>query len=129
MRSFRTFDGLISQTGQFISSNGGIFCEILLEPFDFRFHYGSQGPNVKGRHDYYHDAKLARLWRWRGFGFAYSSDDVDLNNQDGTKSTVTVVRCIVPYWSVVLPLALVSAWLMLSTPRVLKPESNSETNG
>ena len=47
-------------------------------------------------------------WRFRYFGFGIG-DEVD---QTG------VLRA--PYWSIVIPLTLLSAWLLLSKPRIAK---------
>jgi len=34
--------------------------------------------------------------------------------------------CLVPYWSIVIPLTLISAYLLLSKPRVAKPKAVTE---
>ena len=50
-------------------------------------------------------------WRWAGFDFGVVI----------IEGRISSVRrsdfCIVPYWSLVLPLTLLSAWLILVTPR------------
>jgi len=60
-------------------------------------------------------------WRWiaryAGFGIAVveTSAQVDQN-----------LFVIFPYWSMVIPLTLLSAWLLLSKPRVAKPTATVE---
>ena len=46
-------------------------------------------------------------WRWDWMGFHLS---------DGMKGTVQVRLCFVPYWSIVIPLTLISLWLLLVKP-------------
>lgn len=43
------------------------------------------------------------------------------------KETIDLVQ-IIPYWSVVTPLTLLSVWLMLSKPRFVKSKSVPESN-
>ena len=120
MRSFITFDALYAPIGQLISANGGIYGELSVEtPLDFSFFsYGSQGPNVKGRADYYNDPNMVRkFWHWRFFGFAYGFQHADREQ---------AILCIIPYWSIVIPLTLVSAYLLLSKPRTQALKGISE---
>ena len=110
MRSFVTFDALYAPIGQLISANGGIYGELCVEmPLDFTFFsYGSQGPHVKGRADYYNDSNMVRrFWHWRFFGFAYGFFPADRQK---------AILFIVPYWSIVMPLTLLSAYLLFSNP-------------
>jgi len=53
-------------------------------------------------------------WRWRGLGF----DIGELN--DGERPPVRVAWCVIPYWSIVIPLTLLSAYLLLVKPRPVK---------
>jgi len=39
---------------------------------------------------------------------------------------VHIYACGAPYWSIVIPLTLLSAWLLLSKPRVAKPKAIAE---
>ncbi len=109
MRSFITFDALYAPSGQFISSNGGIYGELSVEMLlDFKFSYASTDANVKGR-DYYNDPNMVRkFWHWRFFGLAYGFQPADREQ---------AILFIVPYWSLVIPLAALSGYLFLSKPR------------
>ena len=109
MRSFITFDASSAPSGQLISADGGIYGELSVEiPLDFRFSYASTGANVKGR-DYYNDPNMVRkFWHWRFLGFAYGF-------QPAVREQA--ILFIFPYWSLVFPLTMLSAWLLLSKPR------------
>lgn len=57
-------------------------------------------------------------WRWRRNGFGIGDTTENQVNYEGmsvyiSKSTLTVI----PYWSIVTPLTLLSAYLLLSKPR------------
>lgn len=47
-------------------------------------------------------------WKWQGIGMG------ELIEEPGTSN---VWHFLIPYWSIVLPLTLLSAWLLLSKPR------------
>ena len=47
-------------------------------------------------------------WRWRSIGFGYA--EVGFFDTNG-------LVILAPYWSLVIPLSLLSAWLLLSKPR------------
>ena len=55
----------------------------------------------------------ARSWRWRFAGFGIHDRTYDENEM------FTVL--LIPYWSIVIPLTLLSAWLILSKPRTKQP--------
>lgn len=53
--------------------------------------------------------ELKWRWHWGGFGVReFSSQQANLE------------ICVIPYWSFVIPLTLLSAWLLLSKPRPAK---------
>jgi hypothetical protein len=68
----------------------------------FRWH--SQMP--RSIEDIFNRAESLNKWHWNGFGV------MQLDNS-------TRLGCI-PYWSLVIPLTLLSAWLLLSKPRTAK---------
>jgi hypothetical protein len=57
-----------------------------------------------------------RQWGWGGFRFADFYDD---NPNIGIRLTYRII----PHWSIVIPLTLLSAWLLLSKPRCPKVKS------
>ena len=59
---------------------------------------------------------------WAGFGHGHAiwgDDPSTATNHTGLKRTFLII----PYWSFVVPLTAISAWLLLSTPR--KPNQKS----
>jgi hypothetical protein len=58
-------------------------------------------------------------WRWELGGFGYG----DSPNSDGTAASSIIV---IPYWSIVIPLILLSAWLLLKKPRSSTPMKTPE---
>jgi hypothetical protein len=71
-----------------------------IEPIKSTVHTGD--PKVIG------EAKWR--WVWCGFDFCDSANDSDVQSRSR----------IIPYWSLVLPLTLLSAWLILIKPRKAK---------
>jgi hypothetical protein len=64
------------------------------------------------------------LWRWQFFGF-----DCGVI-VPGSDSTLRIRYIFVPYWSVVVPLTLLSAYLLFSEPRpAKKTETATATTG
>jgi len=62
------------------------------------------------------------LWHWGGFGFAESVTQC-------VKTSPIIDRCMllsVPYWSIVISLTLLSAYLLLTKPRVATPTKTIE---
>jgi len=55
-------------------------------------------------------------WNWRYFGFGICENQT---TEDQMQSLA------IPYWSIVLPLTLLSAYLLLGKPRVAKPKIES----
>ena len=53
-------------------------------------------------------------WRWRVCGFGVG--DIDTEPDVGFRETCAMI----PYWSIVIPLTVLSAWLLLSKSRKLK---------
>lgn len=58
------------------------------------------------------------IWRWRLIGFEAGEFTAAM-----TGSSSRVLFCSVPYWSIVLPLTLFSAWQLLSSQR--KPDGQN----
>ena len=62
-------------------------------------------------------------WRWLrlGFGIAdlYCTGSVISGKRDVLSQTIYAI----PYWSIVIPLTLLSAYLLLTNPRVTKPKT------
>jgi hypothetical protein len=102
----------------FASSNTGFVWARESVPDGSRFQY-SPGWDSRRYRDNESANFIDRLqpslieWRWRRFGFEcgqYQHFDIE-------KITPKVSYWIVPYWSVILPLTLLSAYLILRTPR------------
>jgi hypothetical protein len=55
-------------------------------------------------------------WDWQSYGFRTGKS----SNRDGSSSTIRII----PYWSIVIPLTLLSAYLLLRKPN--HPESRAE---
>lgn len=58
-------------------------------------------------------------WRWDWAGFHVGVSRWNRMNWQ-------IESCMIPYWSIVIPLTLISAWLLLSRPRVAKSNLISE---
>jgi len=56
---------------------------------------------------------------WQVLGFEVHEEALDAAGYG------TLRRITIPYWSIVVPLTLLSAWLLLSKPRVAKPSTKS----
>ena len=57
-------------------------------------------------------------WRWQFLGFGFGKS-VDGTTQVANQSVQIVPSTIavIPYWSIVVPLTLISLWLLLTKPR------------
>jgi hypothetical protein len=75
-------------------------------------------PNAEG--DFFGDVDVQHRQEWLGFIFAAGQFK---QNISPTERFATV---LIPYWSIVIPLILLSAWLLLSKPRVVKPKQTRE---
>jgi hypothetical protein len=64
------------------------------------------------------------LWRWDWLGFSLGSALLD--EPEVPRINPEIVVFIVPYWSIVIPLALLAAYLLLSKPRAKKHQVASE---
>lgn len=102
VRSLAVGDTAWSTRSQLLSFRGGLFIEsYILPPFDLNFHTASDN-NFRKMYD------DSRAWDFRGFDFALSC------RKDRTGTMVSIYA---PYWSFVVPLTLLSTWLLLSKPR------------
>ena len=110
VRSFIRCDGANSEMGQIISHHGGLFCEIAPARFSFRFVGFSV--DAKSITNPYSHPSLTDIWHWKRLGFAYGSQAGDIKNADGTTSRITVYRFYIFYLSIVIPLALITMWLL-----------------
>ncbi len=61
-----------------------------------------------------------RVWHWRSCGFGRCELKAESNG--GCR----LVFRVIPFWSIVVPLTLLSAWLLLSKPPVSKPKSTAD---
>ena len=79
--------------------------------------------------DSYENPSNLDHWSFRRFGFGYNERYSGWGGSRGDETfQTTLTRQIwrVPYWSIVIPLTLTSAWLLLSKPRANKPKPDSE---
>lgn len=61
-------------------------------------------------------------WQWRKLGFGHGCDAGGAKqNKNFIFHTSPTVVTVVPYWSIVLPLTAISAWLLLSKPKHQPP--------
>lgn len=65
-----------------------------------------------------HLERRAAQTSWYGLGFGVGQPPPQLQSDWGLRCRY----CIIPYWSLVIPLIWLSAWLLLSKPRVNKPK-------
>lgn len=112
MRSFSRGDFLSSSNCQVVSFRGRVFLHRKAEFINLDFMYVSE--DDRHTSDAYNDPHFAHLWQWRWFGFAFGESVVDVVATDGTQSKERQLQYFVPYWSIVIPLTLVSGWLLLS---------------
>ena len=64
---------------------------------------------------------IVRRWKWCGFDCGFESWTEENPSFNGH-----VVTCIIPYWSIIFPLTLLSAILLLSNPRKSTQKKISE---
>ncbi|WP_157605083.1 hypothetical protein [Schlesneria paludicola] len=75
------------------------------------------GPNGKQEfHDTWEGYNIERRMDWGDFKFG-----VAVLPGDGARKTVRIEAYQIPYWSIVVPMTLFSAYLLLSKPIVIKP--------
>jgi hypothetical protein len=128
MRSFHYWDAFTFVSGnsldRLLFGHEGITWERTLEPGSvllrvshrrYRCIYDAKGlrPLLEGW-NYRH------LWRWQFCGFDFG--ELMVEGQAGKHRLLFSV----PYWSIVAPLTLISAWCLLTKPR-LKPATKPET--
>ncbi len=77
------------------------------------FRYDDKGLRVRFVPSDYVDVK----WRWEWEGFHFGAGESKYTRGEETEFGV------IPYWSVVLPLTLLSAYLLLSKPQIAKAHS------
>jgi len=124
VRSFVRGDGANSAMGQLISHHGGLFCEIIPSLFEFRLSCFST--DAESMRNPYSHPSLTDIWDWKRLGFAFGAQEGDIKNADGTTSRVTVYRFYIPYLSIVVPLFLISMWLLLDRPGSAKKTVGAE---
>lgn len=61
-------------------------------------------------------------WRLRSCGFGVGG------NLDDSPEYYWLIAWQIPYWSIVVPLTLLSAWLLLSKPKQRKPSLEQQAN-
>jgi len=75
-------------------------------------------PEIEG--GFFQTGTIKRRFEWCGFCIG------ELIYDDRQDSRIELSLYEVPYWSIVIPLILLSAYLLLSKPRVAKPKKMSE---
>lgn len=123
-RSFVRGDGANSEMGQLVSHRGGLFCEVA--PARFSLNVVGFSADAKAITNPYSHKSLSDFWHWKRLGFAYGTQEADIKNKDGTTSRVTVYRFYFPYFSVVIPLVLISMWLLRGKPGFAKKTEPAE---
>ena len=110
MITFRSFQGGLG--GQRFSPSGWMTSTGWSSDHNFKFSW----IDPWWRLDNFDDADIEWRWDWAGFSFgsAVKKDPPILRNLN---------LWIVPYWAIVSPLVLVSAYLLLGKPRRLSPPS------
>jgi hypothetical protein len=83
-------------------------------PVDFES-YNHRQRNEWGVPAYFQSVDIVWQWRFCGFGIGFS------------RMTPMASVWVVPYWSVVGPLTLLSAWLLLSKPRQSMPRTPAKS--
>lgn len=73
------------------------------------FHY-----SLEPRDDSFHVEGVEARWQWSVLGFQAGVYDYRGNGRGGSLTGITSHMCKLPYWSIILPLNLISAWLLLS---------------
>lgn len=116
--------------GDFLSSQLGLSCSIAGGLFH-EFTTGATNPNSLFRYhsavmddwiiDPYRNPKWEHKWKWQLLGFGFSEYKYMALMKTGDMGRVDLAFYRIPYWSMVIPLALVSAYLLLSKPRAGKP--------
>ena len=62
------------------------------------------------------------IWHWQAFGFHFGE-------AVGIKDQLRMSLWAIPYWSIVVPLTLLSAFLLLTKPQTTKPGSEHSNSG
>ena len=88
-------------------------------PFEMTYEWMSNPFPKSERIDPWENYDLHWCWKWGGFNFGAGKG----NSAMGGRETEI---WIVPHWSIVLPLTLLSAWLILSKPRPAKSARESD---
>ena len=118
VRSLSVGDFLVTSSDQFLSSRGSLFWEhsSVRQPSTSRslfpkLSYASG--NLNHITDTYVDPGWNDNRRWRYMGFAYGR----VTTSSAVFPTYISSYRIVPYWSIVIPLTILSAYLLLTRPR------------
>lgn len=110
----------------FFSRNGGVGVESLRlipenmevdDAYELRFISPPEWKTSPARNSNFPRFKFPILrsrWQWWGFGIYDSSNE--------SHNKISVSRFVIPYWSITIPLTLISFWLLIS------PESNLRGN-
>ena len=119
IRSFRRGDFVTTEPVQRVSFRGRLFIQRLVDAKMSRFLFAYDSEDDRHTSDVYEDPHFAELWSWRWCGFAAGTTAIKMA-PDGTLSKWNSVQYLIPYWSIVIPLTSLSAWLVLSKPRPAK---------
>ena len=113
-----------NSAGFLVGSDIHGFCWIKSENLDYpEVWYELYGPGVSFEFNAPYQRPIdynaeATCSQWLGFqAIQINSNILRVRDRD--------LKWVLPYWSIVIPLTLLSAWLLLSKPRVAKPTVNS----
>ena len=113
LRSFSISDDVVFANNQWVSVKGSLFWQRLVGvrrvDYDMGFHYGA----TDRRSDVYNGPTYQHYWQWRRWGFAFGEEEVEVASANGKMLAAKAIRYFIPFWSIVIPLTLVSLWLLL----------------
>ena len=126
-RSYSASDWLSIHTGEFtIQSLASMDCSLVWGGIDGReskfvpnIHMWHTGEAISIDDDRLHKDGRQRF-RWLGFEVVDFYEEYYVGDMQPPLATVRSTIWIFPYWSLVLPLTLLSAWLILMKPRKAK---------
>ena len=111
-----------------------VLCNFASDQFGLRFVWSNRFDNPSSFSTEWTSQSLDRMpkrtgpldenkpsYEWKVCGVHIGSDEAELPR-------MRFVVCVVPYWYVILPLTLLSGWLILATPRKLKSPPCSTPN-
>jgi hypothetical protein len=117
---FYTKDSIIGFTSNY---RGLTWSRCVVQRFDSGGYWELWDAQPKSPFDYITDEYegLITVWRraWGGFDFGDCHEEFEARR---------LIRWTIPYWSIVLPLTLISGWLLLSKSRKKLTPTNGEVS-